>query len=55
MVNVLGTEERDKNSFSNYTIYIVEILIGKYTYKIFIRYSEMVKFEKNLSKLLRND
>jgi hypothetical protein len=50
VVNVLGTEERKNNTFSKYTIYVIEILIENLPFKIFVRYSDMVKFAKELIK-----
>ena len=42
-VNVLGTEERNANTFNKFTIYIVEVTISEFAYKIFIRYREMIQ------------
>ncbi|CAD8127535.1 unnamed protein product [Paramecium sonneborni] len=39
-VNVVGTEERFSYSINKYTIYIVEIEIGKIVLKIYIRFSK---------------
>lgn len=49
-VNVLGTEERNANTFNKFTIYIVEVTVADLAYKIFIRYREMVDFEKEIRK-----
>ncbi len=54
-VNVLGTEERNANTFNKFTIYIVEVTIADFAYKIFIRYREMVDFEKWIKKFFCND
>ena len=51
---MLGTEERNANSFNKFTIYIVEVTIADFAYKIFIRYREMVDFEKEMKKLFSN-
>jgi hypothetical protein len=49
-VNVLGTEERNANTFNKFTVYIVEVTVAEFAYKIFIRYREMVEFEKEMKK-----
>lgn len=54
-MSVLGTEERNSNTFNKYTIYIVEVKIANYAYKIFFRYSEMVNFEKEMKKIFKDD
>ena len=49
-VNVLGTEERNANTFNKFTVYIVEVTVADFAYKIFIRYREMVELEKEMKK-----
>ena len=47
-VNVLGTEDRNANTFNKFTVYIVEVTVADLACKIFIRYREMVDFEKEM-------
>ena len=50
-VNILGTEERNAAIFNKFTVYIVEITVADFAYKIFIRYREMVDLEKEMKKI----
>jgi hypothetical protein len=42
-VQVIGTEERLQNTFSQYTVYVVEVSIDRIISKLFLRYSDIRK------------
>ena len=53
-VTVVGTEERNFQSFSKYTIYITEVKISKIVLKIYVRYREIQKLSEEYKIRFRN-
>jgi hypothetical protein len=51
-VEVKGTEEREKNMFGAYTVYVIEISIGKVYFKVDLRYSELKAVDEWVGKEL---
>lgn len=49
-VQVIGTEEREKKTFSSYTVYVVQVAIADVVSKCFLRYSDVVKIREGIRK-----
>ena len=49
-MNIVGTEERDFDKFSRFTVYIIQIKFGQHAIKIFKRYNSFRELRKLLVK-----
>lgn len=49
-VSVVGTEERDVGSLSQFTVYVVQVAIEDINMKVFLRYSQIADLEHSLRK-----
>lgn len=49
-IDVLGTEERNSLSITNYTVYIIQVKIKNIKHKIFVRFNQLLKIQEYIIK-----